>query len=210
MVVQGDIHAPLAADDDPNPHVHLVAALRRIEGDGFSSRKAREWNAMFLGQAKKIRMQIAESLNAFCARHGVDYRADPRSNHERGLPAPEATLPRWNTEMAKRTGRRTRWLKERDAARAARHRLTALESTLESINEAIRVELANKCRRISNPALAPLVATELSAAVQHELIRERLTPLLTAGATRHGERDHLLAEDLAEEVSAIEPAPWRL
>ena len=205
MVVQADIHAPPAADDDPNGHVHLEGTMRRIENDGFSSHKARDWNALFLGQAKKIRMQIAEIINAFCAQHGVDYRADPRSNHERGLPAPEVTLPRWNIEMANRTGRQTKWMMERDAERTARHRLTALESTLELINEAIRVEQVNLRRRISNPALAPFVMT---AARQRDFLRQPTAAVLAAGKKRSGERDQLQKEEIAQEALGLEPVPW--
>ncbi|MGA2567372.1 MAG: MobA/MobL family protein [Pseudolabrys sp.] len=205
MVVQADIHAPPAADDDPNPHVHLVGTMRRIENDGFSSHKARDWNAMFLGQAKKIRMQIAEILNAFCAQHDIDYRADPRSNLERGLPAPEVTLPRWNIEMANRTGRRTKWMMVRDAERTARHQLAALESTLESIDEAIRVEQVNLRRRISNPALAPFVMT---AARQRDLLRQPTAAVLAARKRRSGERDQLQNEDIAQEALGLEPVPW--
>jgi hypothetical protein len=200
MVVQADIHARPAADDDPDPHVHLAGTMRRIENDGFSSHKARDWNALFLGQAKKIRMQIAEILNAFCAQHGVDYRADPRSNLERGLPAPEVTLPRWNIEMANRTGRRTEWMMVRDAERTARHQLAALESTLESINEAIRVERVNLLRRLSNPALAP--------AKQRNLLRQPTAAVLAARKKRSDKRDQLQNEDIAQEALGPEPVSW--
>jgi hypothetical protein len=206
MVVQADIHAPPAADDNPNGHVHLAGTMRRIENDGFSLHKARDWNALFLGQAKKIRVQIAEILNAFCAEHGVDYRADPRSNRERGLPAPEVTLPRWNIEMANRTGRRTKWMMVRDAERTARHQLAALESTLESINEAIRVEQVNLRRCLSNPALAPFVMT---AARQRDLLRQPTATVLEARKGRSGERDQLQNEDIAQEALVPEPVSWR-
>jgi len=205
MVVQADIHAPPAADGDPNPHVHLIATMRRIENDEFSSHKARDWNALFLWQAKKIRRQIAEILNAFCAQHGVDYRADPRSNRERGLPAPEMTLPRWNIEMANRTGRRTKWMTERDDERTARHKLAALESTLESINEAIRVEQVNLRRRQSNPALAPFIMT---AAGQRDLLHQPEATVLAEGKGRSGERDERQYEDIAQETLGLEPVPW--
>ena len=197
MVVQADIHERPAADDDPNGHVHLEGTMRRIENDGFSSHKARDWNDLFLGQAKKIRMQIAEILNAFCAQHGVDYRADPRSNLERGLPAPEVTLPHWNIELANRTGRRTKWMMARDAERTKRHRLAALESTLESINEAIRVERVNLLRLISNPALAP--------ARQRNLRRQPMAAVPAAAKGRTDERVILQNEDIAQE--ALDPAP---
>jgi MobA/MobL family len=205
MVLQADIHAPPAADGDPNPHVHLEGTMRRIENDGFSSHKARDWNSIFYGKAKKVRRQIAEILNAFCAKHDVDYRADPRSNLERGLPAPEAMMPRGGIEMAKRTGRQTKWMTERDAERAARRQLANLESTLESVNEAIRVEQVNLRRRLSNPALAPFVMT---AAKHRGLIRQPTIAVPAARKGRSGERDELQNHDIAQEASALEPIPW--
>jgi hypothetical protein len=202
MVVQADIHTPPAVDGDPNTHVHLEATLRRIENDGFSSHKARDWNALFLGKAKKIRRQIADALNAFCAQHNVDYRADSRNNRERGLPAPEATLPRWNIEMASRTGHRTIWLTARDAERTKRRQLAALESLLESIDEAIRVERVNLRRRLSNPALVPFVVT---AAKQRNLLHQPTTAVPVARKRRSGERDELQNEDIAQEALDLEP-----
>jgi MobA/MobL family len=200
MVWQADIHELLAADDDPNGHVHLVGTTRRIENDRFSSHKARDWNALFLGQAKKIRMQIAEILNAFCAQHDVDYLADPRSNLERGLPAPEVTLPRWNIEMANRTGRRTKWMMARDAERTKRHQLAAVESTLESINEAIRVERFNLLRLISTPGLAP--------ARQRNLRRQPMAAVAAPTKRRSDERLKLQNEDIAQEALDPAPASW--
>jgi len=205
MVVQADIHAPLAADGGLNPHVHLAATLRRIEGDGFSSRKAREWNAKFLGQAKQMRAEIAKNLNEFCARHDIDYRADPRSNYERGLPAPEPTLPRWNSVAAKRTGQRTRWMEERDAERAVRRHLAALEASLKSINEDIRVEQAYKRRRISDRAIDRALTTTPQTTAQHHAIWERLAPLPAGDAVRHDKPDGSRLADLAESYSPPSP-----
>ena len=130
MVMQVDIHMTAALDLGANPHIHVIATLRRVEGDGFARRKARDWNAQFLGKAQKVRSEIAGRLNEFCRRHNIDYYADPRSNEARGLPEPEPTLPRWNILLAKRNGTPTAWVKENEEHRLARAQIAQLEEDL--------------------------------------------------------------------------------
>ena len=140
MVVQADIHSVMARDGGSNDHVHLEMTLRRLENGEFSRHKARDWNAMFWGQAQSVRTQVATRLNEFCSRHNIDYHADPRSNEARGLPEPEATLPRWNILLAKRTGASTAWLQEIEAHRMARARILTLEAELQQTECAIQIE----------------------------------------------------------------------
>ena len=139
-ILQVDIHATPASDGGLNPHIHVIATLRRVDGDGFARKKARDWNSKFLGHAQQIRTEIADRLNAFCKSHDVDYHADPRSNEERGLPEPEFTIPRWNSLRAKRTGERTAWLLENEAHRVARRRISELEAELLQIEKLIVAE----------------------------------------------------------------------
>jgi hypothetical protein len=139
-ILQVDIHVTPASDGGLNPHIHVIATLRRIEGNEFARKKAREWNAKFWGHAQQIRIEIADRLNTFCKRHNVRYHADPRSNEERGLPEAEFTLPRWNILRAKRTGKRTAWLLENEAHRVSRRSISELEEELKQIERAIQVE----------------------------------------------------------------------
>ena len=140
MILQVDIHETPASDGGLNPHIHVIATLRRVEGERFARKKARDWNSTFLGNAQKIRTEIADRLSAFCKIHDVGYRADPRSNVERGLPEPELTLPRWNWLVARRTGAQTAWLRENNAHRSARAGIVALEAELLQVERAIQVE----------------------------------------------------------------------
>ncbi|MCK1293017.1 MobA/MobL family protein [Bradyrhizobium sp. 30] len=127
MVVQVAIHCPMASDGGPNPHIHFMATMREIVNGEFSPKKARHWNKLFFGKAKQIRRQMAQSLNQFCEEKGVHHHADPRSNAERGLPAAEVHVPRWNIHHHKRTGRKTRALEQRDEERVLRAEVACLE-----------------------------------------------------------------------------------
>lgn len=157
MVVQADIHVSRAADGGLNPHVHLILSLRRIDGDTFARNKAREWNRIFYADPRKLRGEIAATLNEFCAQHGVAYQADARSNKARGLALPEPTIPRWNILQAKRTGRRSAWLQECDEVRQTKIRLTAFEVELAAVDQAIRIKHMVERLREVDPA-SPFVA----------------------------------------------------
>jgi hypothetical protein len=120
MVVQVDIHCPIASDGGLNPHVHFLITMREIKDGKFAQKKARDWNKEFYGKASVIRRDMAEVLNRYCQKRGVDYHADCRSNAERDLPPAELRLPRWNVAHYKRTGNKTPALKRRDLQRAAK------------------------------------------------------------------------------------------
>jgi len=127
MVVQVDLHCTTARAGGEHPHAHFMLSMRRLQGEGFAAKKAREWNRLFFGKANALRKDIAGFLNEYCKRKGVAYEADPRSNAERGLPPPEPTIPRWNILFHKRTGKKTAWLEQRDREREARAAIVALE-----------------------------------------------------------------------------------
>jgi hypothetical protein len=143
MVVQVGIHCPMASDGGPNPHVHFMATMREIVNGEFSPKKARHWNGYFFGKAKVIRRQMAEALNQFCEEKGVKYYADPRSNAERGLPAAEVHLPRWNIHHHKRTGRKTPAMKQRDEERAARAEVARLEEECRQLERELEAARAD-------------------------------------------------------------------
>lgn len=108
MVLQVDIHDSPASDGGRNVNIHGLATLREIDGDGFAVRKNRAWNDAFRERSGRvIREQFADRLTSFCQTHGIDYRGDARPNSERGHPAPEPELPRWNFEHVQRTGEMT-------------------------------------------------------------------------------------------------------
>lgn len=160
MAVQVGIHCPMASDGLPNPHVHFMTTMREIVNGEFSPKKARHWNKIFHGAAKTFRYQMADTLNEFCQRKGVDCRVDPRSNVERGLPAAEIRLPHWHILHYKRTGRKTAAMELRDKERTERAevaRLAAECAELERELEAARAEAelttADELRPVALPQL---------------------------------------------------------
>ena len=66
-----------------NPHVHILATLRRFDGDNFSSKKAREWNDV--GLLVKQRESWAEAVNGALEKAGRNERVDHRSLKDRGI-----------------------------------------------------------------------------------------------------------------------------
>ena len=66
-----------------NPHVHILATLRRFDGDKFSLQKAREWNDK--GLLVKQRESWAEAVNAALEKAGRNERVDHRSLKDRGI-----------------------------------------------------------------------------------------------------------------------------
>lgn len=163
MVAQIDIHTVLASDGGINPHLHILLSMRRIVSNSFCSKKARDWNALFYNNATKLRAEIAQIQNDFCARHDVIFNADPRPNIERGLPAPEPQVPRWNFLVEKRTGRKTPLMEQRDVEKAARRRIDDLEASLAIVNADIEAELTRGLYG-SLPPASPIALTAPGAA----------------------------------------------
>ena len=148
MVVLVSIHAKMSTSGVMNVHIHGVLTMRRLENDGFSAHKARDWNRIFR-PATPLRHKLAAALTGFCARHDFDYTGDARSNAERGLPTPAPILPRWNFLYAQRTGTPTRWLRELGDHRAARMRIARLGQELAILDQGIRHEEEELERRRS-------------------------------------------------------------
>jgi hypothetical protein len=192
MAVQVDIHCPAASDGGLNPHIHLMATMREIVDGEFSPKKARHWNAYFYNNARAIRRDMAEMLNAFCRMKGVKYHADPRSNAERGLPPAEVNMPRWNILAYKRSGKKTRALEQRDEERKVRAEIARLEA---ECREAER-ELAAARAAV---ALAP--AEDIPLVAPPKIVRR---PVIKAPAKRSG------AETFATQITAPASADFDL
>lgn len=148
MVAQVSIHAKMSTSGVMNVHLHCTLTMRRLENDGFSAHKARDWNRIFR-PATPLRHKLAAALTEFCARHGIDYTADARSNLERGLPTPAPILPHWNFLYAQRTGTPTRWLRELGDHRAVRMEIARLGQELAILEQRIREEEEELERRRS-------------------------------------------------------------
>jgi hypothetical protein len=171
MVVQVDIHCPRASDGKINPHAHFMATMREIVNGEFSRKKARHWNRIFHRGAKALRHKMAEILNEFCRRKGVEYHADPRSNAERGLPPAEVRLERWNILHFKRTGKKTPAIARRDDERAVKAQIARLQEEgrkLERELEAARADAGltapEHVRPIASPKMAPISTDAVKSA----------------------------------------------
>jgi ATP-dependent exoDNAse (exonuclease V) alpha subunit len=80
MVAEVSLHHPKTGK---NAHVHILATMRKIEGDKFSSKKPREWNDVDL--LVKQRESWAAAVNTALEKAGLDERVDHRSLKDRGI-----------------------------------------------------------------------------------------------------------------------------
>lgn len=80
MAVQLSLHHDVK---NANPHVHLLCTMRRFDGDGFSSKKATEWNNVAL--LVKQRESWAGAVNTALEKAGSAERVDHRSLKARGI-----------------------------------------------------------------------------------------------------------------------------
>lgn len=149
MAMQIDIHDSPASDGGRNINVHGLAALREIDGDGFSIRKNRAWNDRFRERnGRVIREQFAARLTEFCRQHGIDYQGDARPNSESDRPAPEPNLPRWNFEAWKRDGEMPEALAALQQHRVRRRQWEAARAEeVEAALDLARVEASIRERR---------------------------------------------------------------
>ena len=79
MIVELSLHHTRAG----NPHAHLLCTLRKIDGENFSAKKAREWNDRSVLKAQ--RKSWADAVNAALEKAGRTERVDHRSLKDRGL-----------------------------------------------------------------------------------------------------------------------------
>jgi ATP-dependent exoDNAse (exonuclease V) alpha subunit len=66
-----------------NPHVHILATMRRLDGDKFSAKKPREWNEV--GVLREWRESWADAVNGALEKAGREERVDHRSLKDRGI-----------------------------------------------------------------------------------------------------------------------------
>jgi ATP-dependent exoDNAse (exonuclease V) alpha subunit len=98
MVAEVSLHHPR---DGKNPHVHILCPLRKLDGEKFSVKKAREWNDVAL--LLKQRESWAAAENAALEKAGRDERVDHRSLKDRGIDrAPQPKIGVAATAMKRR------------------------------------------------------------------------------------------------------------
>jgi ATP-dependent exoDNAse (exonuclease V) alpha subunit len=90
MIAEVSLHNPKGGK---NPHVHILATMRTIEGDKFSATKPREWNEKV--QLHYWRESWCKAENAALEKAGRPERVDHRSLKAQGLDRlPEPKLGR--------------------------------------------------------------------------------------------------------------------
>ena len=169
MVVQFDAH-DLASH---NPHVHLMATMRRIEGDGFGQ-KAREWNDK--AQLEAWRLSWEEYANDALKRAGRAERIDHRTLEAQGIDhVPTTHLGPHASAVERRTGqpsrKRTDWqeasreVMRQRAQEAARDKIkeATAASQIQALDEAITIE-QQTLQELTSPDRP---VHELAAELQH-------------------------------------------
>ncbi len=102
MAAQADCHKSPASDGGENPHVHLLATMRRFDGAEFNKKKAREWNDLFRSDDGRVmRRRFAAAANGWLEANGYDARLDPEKWND-GV-EPERDVSRAAVEIAKKT-----------------------------------------------------------------------------------------------------------
>jgi ATP-dependent exoDNAse (exonuclease V) alpha subunit len=80
MVAEVSLHHTKTGN---NPHVHILATMRTLDGDKFSAKKPREWNRV--EQLRDWRESWATAVNGALEKAGRPERVDHRSLKDRGI-----------------------------------------------------------------------------------------------------------------------------
>lgn len=80
MIAEVSLHH---SRDGKNPHVHVLCTMRKLEADGFGSKKPREWNDV--GLLHHWRESWAGAVNAALEAAGRPERVDHRSLKDQGI-----------------------------------------------------------------------------------------------------------------------------
>jgi hypothetical protein len=80
MIAEVSLHNPKSGK---NPHVHILATMRTLDGDKFSAKKPREWNDK--GLLMRWRETWCDAENAALEKAGRPERVDHRSLKDRGI-----------------------------------------------------------------------------------------------------------------------------
>ncbi len=92
LAVQLDVHAPHEGESESeraNWHAHLLITTRRIEGDRFSAKKARDLDPevrraggrAVVGDAEAWGVLWRDHQNRYFREHGLDLQVDPTATH---------------------------------------------------------------------------------------------------------------------------------
>lgn len=103
MVADYCIHAPEKDGDQRNIHAHIILSMRKLDGDSFNKKKAREWNEKNL--LKESRIAWAIEANAYFNNLGLPFYIDHRSLKDQGIDRlPQRHEGKWATNLKRRKG----------------------------------------------------------------------------------------------------------
>lgn len=83
MVADVNIHDVAARDGGRNVHAHITVTMRKMNAEGFESKKAREWNSRSLLQ--EWRGGWERMVNEELAARGIEARLSLKSYRDRGI-----------------------------------------------------------------------------------------------------------------------------
>ncbi len=106
MAAKLNFHFDVDEEGNRFPHVHVVMLTRRLEQNGLSRLKERDWNRKDL--AKEWRSQFCDYANFHFKQKGIDITLDPRSYAEQGIDLePQVKIGKNVSEMEARANKLT-------------------------------------------------------------------------------------------------------
>jgi len=144
MIADIAIHNPVASDGKESPHAHIMLTTRRISGELFSSKKAREWNAEFKNMRGKeqkgfvsnttkimdLREIWGQAVNQALASANSSATVDHRSYASRGIdkqPQKKLGAMKWIAERCHNIHERSEQLASADVIGHARRTVKAMK-----------------------------------------------------------------------------------
>lgn len=151
------IHCPIALDKEPQPHIHVMLSLRKLDHTtehGFSKSKNNGLISMFesggrLGGERKDalnneRERVAKIMNSYLIKSGSEKRADHRSYRERGIDkTAEPLIGEQRIRAAKNRKSGDRRTNEVFMLRKLKQHEAKLETQLTAIEEIIMAQYPN-------------------------------------------------------------------
>lgn len=131
MVADYCIHDADPNGDRRNIHAHIILSMRRLDGDGFSQHKERDWNNKKLLQDSRVAWAI--EANMMFQSLGMDHHIDHRSLKDRGIDR----LPQ------RHEGKQATNLKRREGVKVSKATYNDLVKELNQINQKTKTLVAD-------------------------------------------------------------------
>lgn len=207
MIADVAIHAPDRQGDQRNIHAHVMLTLRELTGDGFASKKNREWNKP--DQLKGWRESWADHQNELFQELGMEQRVDHRSYEDQGIDRePTQHLGTVANDMERkgkdsRVGNENRERQQRNAERAAMAQDAATTARDLAAEKARQDEIALTSR---SHLQSNLTYDQIENERRHDRQKLRLDDDLEQ---RNGERRQQLDAERQTLESQLQADGWR-